>query len=133
MPMESFITGIGGVFFRTAHKTNTLKWFETHFGMKAESWGAVFPWRDHANPDKEGTTSWGVFENESGYFGNPDQQYMINYRVRNMEDLLEKLKAEGVEIVKPMESIEFGKFAWVNDPDGHRIELWEPVDEAMGI
>jgi predicted enzyme related to lactoylglutathione lyase len=124
--MKEFITGIGGVFYRSKNPNETRNWFETHFGLKSESWGCVFPWREFDNAELEGNTTWCPFKSETEYFGNSDQQFMINYRVRDLDLLLENLEQAGVKTVKPKEESEFGKFAWVEDIDGYRIELWEP-------
>lgn len=129
--MKEYITGIGGIFFKTPDSDKTRSWYENHFGLTAASWGKVFMWRDHANPENIGSTSWSPFKTESDYFGNPNQQFMINYRVRDLDELLEKLQSEGIQTVKETESHEFGKFAWIEDLNGQRIELWEPIDSAL--
>jgi predicted enzyme related to lactoylglutathione lyase len=128
--MKSYITGIGGVFFRASAPQQTRDWYLQHFGLESQSWGAVFEWKNFENPSLSGSTSWCPFSNENDYFGNPNQQYMINYRVRDIEELVSKLMNDGIVIAKEMESSDFGKFVWINDPDGNRIELWEPNDSA---
>lgn len=130
--MNEHITGIGGVFFRSHNPDKTKNWYSEHFQLPMESWGCLFKWRtyDGNNP---GSTSWSPFKNESDYFGNPDQQYMINYRVRNLEVLLLELANKGILPVKETEVFDYGKFAWIEDCDGIRIELWEPIDEAFGL
>lgn len=131
--MKSYITGIGGVFFRSQNPEKCKAWYMENMGLKSESWGKMFAWRDYDNPEKPGSTSWGPFKNETDYFGNSGQEFMINYRVTNLEELLEHLKTKGIAVVKETESYEYGKFAWIDDADGRRIELWEPADEAFGI
>lgn len=121
------VTGLGGVFFRAANTEASMAWYEKHLGITPE-WpgGHAFRWREADEPEKPGTTVWSLFAGDTKYFGNPDQQYMVNYRVDNMDALLEALKAEGVWIDEKREDSEYGRFAWIKDCDGNRIELWEP-------
>lgn len=125
--MKEYITGIGGVFFRSADKAKTMAWYTDNFGMQAESWGKMYPWRHHDN-EAPGSTTWSVFKNDTDYFGNSGQEFMINYRVRDLDELLAKLKANGISQVNDIYEAEYGRFAWVEDCDGRRIELWEPKD-----
>ncbi len=129
--MKEYITGIGGILFKCKDKSKTTKWYSENLGLKSESWGAVFHWREFANSTIEGSTSWGPFDNETDYFGPSGQEFMLNYRVQNMNELLQKLQADGIPVVKISETAEYGKFAWVDDVDGRRIELWEPIDSAL--
>ncbi|MBS3915399.1 MAG: VOC family protein [Bacteroidetes bacterium] len=131
--MNSHITGIGGVFFRTSDPDKTRNWYQETFGLKMESWGCIFKWRDYENPSNPGSTTWGPFKNETDYFGSTNQAYMINYRVRDLELLLKELSEKGILPVKEMEIMDYGKFAWIEDCNGIRMELWEPVDSAFGI
>jgi predicted enzyme related to lactoylglutathione lyase len=124
------ITGIGGVFFKAADQKKTHKWYAENLGLEIGEYGANFAWRDLSHDTKRYTT-WSTFKRDTDYFG--DQDYMINYRVDDLEAILAKFKANGINLVKPMETYEYGKFAWVVDPDGNRIELWEPVDGQLGI
>jgi predicted enzyme related to lactoylglutathione lyase len=125
------VTGIGGVFFKAKSDQKELnQWYEKHLGIDyAGSGGYPFwSWRAFENPDKEGATVWSVFSNASDYFGNPEQQFMINFRVENLSELLEVLRSEGVQIAGEIQDFPYGRFAWILDPDGNRIELWEPGD-----
>jgi predicted enzyme related to lactoylglutathione lyase len=120
------VTGIGGIFFKAKSddQARLLEWYDKHLGIKADpNYGTAFEWRDKDDPQKEGMTTWSIFKRESKYF---DQPFMVNYRVDDLDALLEALKAEGVEIDTKRENHEYGKFAWIVDPDGNRIELWEP-------
>jgi predicted enzyme related to lactoylglutathione lyase len=131
--MKDHITGIGGVFFRCKDDENVKAWYRENLGMQLESWGKFFAWRDYDDPKKPGSTTWSPFKNETDYFGNSEQKYMINYRVTDLEALLAELKEKGIEVVKKMETMDYGKFAWIEDCEGVRMELWEPRDEAFGL
>lgn len=118
------VTGIGGVFLKSKDNADALsKWYAKNLGIKLEEWGgAVLRWPDDQAEDK-GVTVWNAAKPGDGWFPGP---CMINYRVDNMVELLAHLKANGVEVVKGPESHENGKFAWVMDPEGNKVELWEP-------
>ena len=119
------VTGIGGVFFKAKDPEKLKAWYRTHLGIESESWGAVFRWRDDPRSD-DGSTAWSVFTEETKYFGPGQQSFMINYRVDDLDSLLTQLRAEGVEVDEKTDESEFGKMGWVKDPEGNRIELWEP-------
>ena len=122
------ITGIGGVFFKSRNDNAALAaWYQKHLGMRLESFGgAVLKWPDDKAEDK-GLTVWHVAEKESDWFSPSDSPFMINYRVDNLAEIIAQLRAGGVEIVGGPESHENGKFAWIMDPDGNKVELWEPM------
>ncbi|HXS02329.1 MAG TPA: VOC family protein [Pyrinomonadaceae bacterium] len=126
------VTGIGGVFFKSRNDHAALAaWYQKHLGMPLESWGgAILRWPDD-NADDKGLTVWHVAGKDSKWFSPSDSVFMINYRVDNLDELLAQLRAEGVEIVSGPQSDDNGKFAWIMDPDGNKVELWEPaaVDE----
>jgi predicted enzyme related to lactoylglutathione lyase len=120
------VTGIGGVFFKAKDPEKLKAWYREHLGIESESWGAVFHWRDDPR-SADASTAWSVFTEETKYFAPSTQPFMINYRVADLGALLEQLRAEGVEVdPKSGEDSDFGKFGWVMDPEGNRIELWEP-------
>ena len=125
------VTGIGGVFFKAKNPKGLAQWYETHLGVNIESQqaAATFRWRDHDNPEQSGATVWGLFSETTSYFGSPDARFMINYRVEDLNKLLEQLKKEGVEIAGEPEDTEHGRFAWILDGEGNRIELWEAPDD----
>lgn len=120
------VTGIGGIFFKAKDNHKLLEWYDKHLGIKAHpEYGTAFEWLDKDDPKKTGMTTWSVFKDESKYF---DRPFMVNYRVDDLDALLVVLKTEGVEIDKS-ENSDYGKFAWIIDPEGNRIELWEPPKE----
>jgi predicted enzyme related to lactoylglutathione lyase len=121
------VTGIGGVFFRSKSPDELARWYADHLGLPLQdSSFAVFPWREVSDPEKQGSTVWALFERDTSYFGETGQQFMINYRVENLDELVAALQAEGVDILPDRMDDENGRFAWIVDPDGNRIELWEP-------
>lgn len=124
--MKNRVTGLGGVFIKYSDPAATRQWYATHLGMNAESWGLVFNWRDHANPEKEGSTIWSPFAKDSKHFEPSQNDVMINLRVENLEELLIELKKEGVEQIGETIVETYGKFAHIMDPGGYKIELWEP-------
>jgi predicted enzyme related to lactoylglutathione lyase len=120
------VTGIGGIFFKTKDKAKTLEWYKNHLGIKAEDWGTTFHWREKEDPSKEGYTAWSPFPDSTDYFSPSAKPFMVNYRVENLDELLKELKKEGVMIVGEPVQEEYGKFGWILDPEGNKIELWEP-------
>jgi predicted enzyme related to lactoylglutathione lyase len=120
------VTGIGGLFFRTNDPKRTAAWYERHLGIPAdpEQGSAMFSATD--DQGAEAITVWSPFDSDTEYFGSSGQAFMVNYRVDNLDALLEALRAEGVEIDPKREDHEYGRFAWVVDCDGNRVELWEP-------
>lgn len=121
------VIGIGGIFFK-AHDPKSLKeWYNTHLGITpAGDWGSVFEWRSAEDPAEKGQTVWSVFSDDTEYFEPSKSSFMLNYRVENLHRLLEQLRNEGVQVADKIEESEFGKFGWVVDPEGNKIELWEP-------
>ena len=122
------ITGIGGVFFKSRNDSAALAaWYQKHLGLQLEVWGgAILRWPDDTANDK-GVTVWTVAEKDTQWFSPSDSPFMINYRVDDMDAMLAQLRAGGVEILKGPESHENGKFAWIMDPDGNKLELWQPM------
>ena len=122
------VTGIGGVFFKSKNDDKALvAWYEKNLGLKLEDFGgAVFLWPEDKAEDK-GVTVWGVGEKETQWFSPSNSSFMINYRVDDMDGMIEKLEQNDVEIVSGPESHENGKFLWILDPDGNKVELWEPM------
>ena len=117
-------TGIGGIFLRAKDPDALSAWYGTHLGVPFEGdMGGMFRWRD--NDGAEAMTIWSAFDADTGYFGDRTQQVMINYRVADLDSLLEALEKEGVTIAGRQDE-SYGKFAWIIDPDGNRVELWEP-------
>jgi catechol 2,3-dioxygenase-like lactoylglutathione lyase family enzyme len=123
------VTGLGGIFFKTSDPKQTNEWYQRHLGIAMNPWGgSSFHWKD-AESGEKGRTEWCTFKADTQYFEPSQQPFMINYRVENLVALLELLKAEGVTIVGGPDDTEYGKFAWIMDPDGNKIELWEPPAE----
>ena len=126
-------TGIGGIFFKTKDPVAMKTWYEKHLGINMDpSYGTSFEWRHAADAEKKGYTAWSPFPEDTDYFEPSKKQFMVNYRVADLEKLLEVLKEEGVEIVGKMQTFEYGKFAHVLDPEGNKVELWEPFDGPYG-
>ncbi|QNL22769.1 VOC family protein [Hyphobacterium sp. CCMP332] len=125
------VTGLGGIFFKSEDPDKSKEWYKKHLGLNTNQYGATFHWRHADEPDKKGRTEWGPFDKNTEYMNPSKKDFMINYRVDNLEKLLEALKKEGVQIVGEMETYEYGKFGWIMDPDGVKIELWEPLDESV--
>lgn len=124
------VTGIGGIFFKADDPEGLYQWYEKHLGLKREPHGgATLPWRDAENPARRGETIWSIFDRQSSYFGPGGAPFMLNYRVDNLDALLEALRAEGVAIDPKRENHEYGRFAWITDPEGNKIELWDPPQE----
>jgi predicted enzyme related to lactoylglutathione lyase len=122
------ITGIGGVFFKSRSEAARLAaWYQTHLGIPLESFGgAILRWPDDKAEDG-GMTVWHVADPGSEWFRPSDSSFMINYRVEDLDGMIAQLRADGVEVVGGPESHENGKFAWIMDPDGNKVELWEPM------
>ena len=122
------VTGLGGLFFKAKDPNTMYEWYEKHLGIQREpdGSGAMFHWRDAAQPEQTGLTIWSIFPQDTKYFGTGSSPFMMNFRVDNMEELLKALREEGVTIDPKVEEYDFGKFAWIIDPEGNRIELWEP-------
>ena len=128
------VTGIGGFFFKSTDPEQLYAWYEEHLGMKRDSAAGcvVFKWREPENPAKSGLTAWSIFPKDSKYFDPSSSNFMINFRVSDLDGLLERLRAEGVAIDPKREDYDYGRFAWIMDPEGNRIELWEPPEETAG-
>lgn len=125
------VTGIGGVFYKVKDPEQHKKWYRENLGIESDQYGGKFEWRDLENPNKKCLTAWSPFPDSTGYFDPSKQDYMINYRVHDLVALLAELKKNGVQQVGEMQEFEYGKFAWILDQDGNKIELWEPVDEPL--
>ena len=125
--MAGRIVGIGGVFFKSPDAPALRNWYGQHLGISASSDGAMFPWRSTGDPAREHMTVWSVFPSTSSYM---DQPFMINYIVEGLDDLLEQISAQGGRIDPKREDHEYGRFAWIYDLDGNKIELWEPPADS---
>jgi predicted enzyme related to lactoylglutathione lyase len=122
------VTGIGGVFFRAGDdRQGLLAWYRDHLGLDPAEWGGmVFDWH-RADEAQGGSTTWAIFPPDTDYFGDRGSTYMINYRVEDLDRMLDQLRAAGVQVDDRVEESEFGRFGWAVDPDGNRFELWQPA------
>jgi predicted enzyme related to lactoylglutathione lyase len=127
------VTGIGGIFFKSENPAQLYDWYEKYLGIQRESYGqgASFHWRepqaaDGTEPGPKASTAWCIFPQATRYFAASKASFMVNYRVDNLDALLEDLKKSEIEIDPHREDYDYGRFAWITDPDGNRIELWEP-------
>lgn len=124
------ILGIGGIFFKSAHHDQMREWYSTHLGLADTGHGAMVPWRQHDDPQKEHVTVWSVFPASTDYFAPSHASFMINYIVDDMDALLERLEKDGVKIDPKRMDESYGRFAWIYDLDGNKIELWQPLSAA---
>ena len=121
------VTGIGGIFFKARDAAALREWYSRHLGINLEDWGGTaFSWQTPDNPTGVGTTVWSIFEESSTYFAPSAAPFMINYRVEDLDKVLAALRAEGCDVAENVEDSELGKFGWVMDLEGNRIELWQP-------
>jgi uncharacterized glyoxalase superfamily protein PhnB len=122
------VTGIGGIFFKARGDAAALAaWYQKHLGIDVQTWGgAAFSWAGPDNPQGVGTTIWNINGADSDYFAPSTAPFMINYRVADLHALIKSLREEGCDVQDEVQESEFGKFGWVMDPDGNKIELWEP-------
>ena len=123
------VTGIGGIFFKCSDPAKMNEWYGKHLGLPLSDYGVMFESREKDNPDKINTTVWSPFPHDTKYFEPSQKDFMINYRVENIEALVEEMKNEGVTILDDIQIYEYGKFVHILDPDGNNIELWEPSGE----
>ena len=120
------VTGIGGVFFKAKDPKALGEWYRTHLGMNVEEWGGVaFRWAED-NSNGAGSTTWNLFKDDTSHFAPSASSFMVNYRVEDLDALLAKLREEGCNVDGKVEESEYGKFGWVMDPEGNRLELWQP-------
>ncbi len=122
------VTGIGGIFFKCKDTEKMKAWYSKNLGLQTDGYGSSFEWRQADNPDKKGFTQWGPFPENTTYIEPSAKDFMINYRVENIEALVNELKREGVTVLDEIETFEYGKFVHIMDIEGNKIELWEPVD-----
>nr|WP_298153102.1 VOC family protein [Flavobacterium sp.] len=122
------VTGLGGIFFKCRDPKAMRAWYSTHLGLATNQYGSVFEWRQALDPTQKGFTQWSPFNEKTQYFAPSTKEFMINYRVANMDALLAQLKEQGVMPVDSVQAYDYGKFVHLMDPEGNKIELWEPVD-----
>ena len=129
--MKKRVTGIGGIFFKGKNPKAMGDWYAKHLGVELEHDMpmSVFRWLEKDKPDVEGSTVWSVFPDDTEYFGKDGSDFMVNYRVEDLDALVAVLKQEGVTMHGDIQDSEYGRFAWISDPEGNRIELWEAPDK----
>ena len=120
------ITGLGGIFFKAKDPKAMVEWYGRHLGMDIENSMVLFSWRGGKEGKVEGHTVWSIFPGDTKYFGEDGASFMINYRVKDLDGTLASLRREGVAVNRKVEDTPYGRFGWITDPEGNRIELWEP-------
>lgn len=121
------VTGIGGIFFQARNPATLRAWYRTHLGIDVQDWGgATFPWADASGSSATGTTIWFVGATDADQFAPGRAPFVINYRVDDLTALLAALRAEGCDVLEKTDDSEYGKFGWVIDPEGNKVELWQP-------
>jgi predicted enzyme related to lactoylglutathione lyase len=121
------VTGIGGIFFQAKDPAALCAWYKTHLGIDVQEWGgAAFTWADSEGNPMKGTTIWSVGPAGGGQFAPSQSPFMVNYRVEDLAALLQALRAEGCQVLEKTDDSEYGKFGWVIDPEGNKVELWQP-------
>ena len=122
------VTGIGGIFFKCNNPNKMKEWYKTHLGLDTNEYGATFEWKEASDSTKNGSTQWSPFPETTKYFEPSAKDFMVNYRVADLEALVEELNKEGVTIVDEIETYDYGKFVHIIDMEGNKIQLWEPKD-----
>jgi len=123
------VTGIGGIFFSAKDPVALRVWYKTHLGIEVQDWGgAAFRWSDEAGQPTDGTTVWSIGGSDGAHFAPSKAPFMINYRVADLEALLSALRREGCQVLEKTDDSEYGKFGWVMDPEGNKVELWQPPE-----
>jgi len=123
------VKGIGGVFLRANDKQKLLEWYRDHLGIDMEDWGgSIFKWKHDQPPHPPGSTTWSLFDKDTEYFGPKTNAFMVNYRVDDLDKMLEQLRAAGVTVDDKIEESDYGRFGWAFDTDGNRFELWQPPE-----
>ena len=125
------VTGIGGIFFRSRDPQKAREWYRDNLGLAISDYGSSFEFRNAHEPEQINYLQWSPFDEQSDYFDPSKKEFMINYRVQNIEGLVAKLKAAGVNVLDDISSFDYGKFVHLLDHEGNKIELWEPVDRVF--
>jgi len=129
-PTMKKVTGIGGIFFKCKDPKKMREWYKTNLGLNTNQYGAVFEWHQGEDSTKKGFTQWSPFSEKTTYFEPSTKDFMINYRVENIERLVAGLKKNGISVVDTIETVDYGKFVHILDMEGNKLELWEPNDIA---
>lgn len=131
MSEKKKVTGIGGIFFKCQNPDQMKDWYHKNLGLNTNEYGSMFESRDTNNPEQKTYLQWSPFSENTDYFEPSAKEFMINYRVENIEDLVKELKAAGVNVVDDIATYDYGKFVHLMDPEGNKVELWEPVDQTF--
>ena len=125
------VTGIGGIFFKSKNPKATNDWYSKNLGLEIDAYGSPFEFRNANRPDEINYLRWSAFVDSTDYFKPSAKEFMINYRVQNIEELVKNLRQNGVTVVDTIQKVEYGKFVHIMDNDGNKIELWEPIDSVL--
>ena len=128
---EAKVTGVGGIFFRCKDPEATKEWYNKNLGLATTQYGSSFEFRNAHRPEEINYLQWSTFKEDTDYFEPSQKQFMINYRVQNIDQLVADLKANGVHVVDEIVTYDYGKFVHIMDPEGNKIELWEPIDKVF--
>ncbi len=131
MDEQPKVTGVGGIFFKCKNPDKTKKWYNDNLVLATTQYGSSFEFRNTHRPDEINYLQWSPFEENTDYFDPSEKSFMINYRVQHIEELVKNLKAAGVQILDEIVSYDYGKFVHILDPEGNKIELWEPIDKVF--
>jgi len=126
--MTKRVTALGGIFFKCQNPVLIREWYSKHLGINTDDHGTSFEWRKSDQPEEKGFTVWSPFKADTTYFDPSPKEFMINFRVENLEQLVAVLKSEGVNVLDEVETFDYGKFVHIMDPEGNKIELWEARD-----
>lgn len=129
--MKKKVTGVGGIFFKAQNPKSLTEWYAKNLGFNTNEYGSTFEFKLADNPEKTGYLQWSPFSENTTYFEPSKKEFMINFRVENLVELLEELRNNNVEVVGEIQEFEYGKFAHILDAEGNKIELWEPIDEFL--
>jgi catechol 2,3-dioxygenase-like lactoylglutathione lyase family enzyme len=124
------IVGVGGIFFKSANQQQMQDWYARHLGLTDSGQGVMLPWRERDEPENDQVTVWSIFPDDTDYFGPGGASFMLNYIVDDLDALLDRLGEEGVRIDPNRQDADYGRFAWIFDSDGNKIELWQPPNRA---
>ena len=128
--MKKRVIGIGGIFFKCKDPNKTREWYGKHLGLVTNDYGSTFEFRNAENPEEKNFLQWSTFKQDTEYMAPSKADYMVNYRVEDLEELVKVLKEEDVEVVDEVQTYEYGKFVHIMDPEGNKIELWEANNEV---
>jgi predicted enzyme related to lactoylglutathione lyase len=127
------VTGIGGIFFKCKDPRAIREWYQTYLGFDTDQWGSSFVWRLDEAPELKGFTQWSPFADKTDYFAPSEKDFMINYRVENLQELVQELQAQGITVLDEIQRFEYGLFVHIMDIEGNKIELWQPfTDDEEG-